>query len=586
MRRPDGSGTLCRPTLLLRTVLLLTVLLPTVVLLTVALPGWSAAPAAAEPSVAGTSEHTPAVVYQLPAAGAVLRSFEPAATAYGPGHRGVDLDVPVGGVVRAAARGLVHHAGDVAGSTWVSITHPDGVRTSYGPLATVQVARGHHVVAGTQLGVLASGGHGEGGADRGLHWGARVAGRYVDPLLLLAPGMLRPSLVQPGGWAMTDLVVTPYEPWRGGRAGGLLVASSPTADRPGYAVPPNGHHLVLLPGLATSDATELLDPGHLGYDPASVTRFSYAGRHDAPGDPDDPRRDQLPYDARHTWEGIPAAAARLEAQLRAQAAREPGRAVDLVGHSMGGMVAMYYLTHLHDPRDPGLPQLGKVVTIGSPLDGSDVARVATDLHGHSRLGRPLATGQRLLARGEGAIGHTLDTIALDAPALRQLATGSDTIAGLQAAWDAALADGVDVPLAYGTRVLTLGGARDVAVVADRARLPSGGRAAADGPEHHPHDGPLVQHRVLPGSHGGMLRTEAVREVVYDFLADDDVIEGPGHLVREAGPTAGQGATSVTGTARHADRWLRPWTVLTARPEPEVPDPCAAGEQAAAQPWCG
>jgi hypothetical protein len=413
-----------------------------------------------------------------------------------------------------------------------------------------------------------------------------VAGRYVDPLLLLAPGTLRPSLVQPGGWAMTDLVVTPYEPWRGARARGLLVGSSPTADRPGYAVPPNGHHLVLLPGLATSDATQLLDPGHLGYDPASVTRFSYAGRHDGPGDPDDPRRDQLPYDARHTWEGIPAAAARLEAQLRAQAAREPGRAVDLVGHSMGGMVAMYYLTHLHDPRDPGLPQLGKVVTIGSPLDGSDVARVATDLAAHSRLGPPLATGQRLLAGRDGAIGHTLDTIALDAPALRQLATGSDTIAELQAAWDAALTDGVDGPLAFGTRVLTLGGARDVAVVADRARLPAGDRAAADGLEHHPHDGPLVQHRVLPGSHGGMLRTEAVREVVYDFLADDDVTEGPGHLARAVGRTAGDGASSVTGTARRADRWLRPWGVLAARPGPEVPAPCTAGEEAAAQPWCG
>ena len=38
---------------------------------------------------------------------------------------------------------------------------------------------------------------------------------------------------------------------------------------------------------------------------------------------------------------------------------------------------------------------------------------------------------------------------------------------------------------------------------------------------------MVSHRVLPGSHSGVLETEAVRGVVRSFLADEEVVASPG-----------------------------------------------------------
>jgi hypothetical protein len=130
--------------------------------------------------------------YQPPVEGGILRPFEPPEGAYGPGHRGLDLDAEPGTTVRTAAPGRVVHAGPVVGLVWVSIEHPDGVRTSYGPLEDLLVRSGEDVGAGQAIGHLAATGHGHGGRDRGLHLGARRDGVYLDPALLL--GWARPSL--------------------------------------------------------------------------------------------------------------------------------------------------------------------------------------------------------------------------------------------------------------------------------------------------------------------------------------------------------------------------------------------------------
>jgi murein DD-endopeptidase MepM/ murein hydrolase activator NlpD len=76
---------------------------------------------------------------------------------------------------------------------WVSIDHPDGVRTSYGPLAALRVAAGDTVVRGAVLGLLADAHHGDGDVDRGLHWGARRDGAYVDPMRLPGLGPAAPD---------------------------------------------------------------------------------------------------------------------------------------------------------------------------------------------------------------------------------------------------------------------------------------------------------------------------------------------------------------------------------------------------------
>jgi murein DD-endopeptidase MepM/ murein hydrolase activator NlpD len=135
--------------------------------------------------------------------------------------------------------GRVAFAGSVAGMRWVSVAHPDGHLTSYGPLADLRVRAGQHLERGAVLGALAAGGHGAGARDHGLHWGARDAqGRYLDPLTLIDEDLRRASLVGVAGWEGSDHRVRPYDRWEGGRAGGLLVAASPTAGRPGFAVPP------------------------------------------------------------------------------------------------------------------------------------------------------------------------------------------------------------------------------------------------------------------------------------------------------------------------------------------------------------
>lgn len=113
---------------------------------------------------------------------AVLAPFDGSATRYGPGHRGVDLDVRLGDLVRAAADGVVAFAGMVAGRPLLSIDHADGLRTTYEPVDPA-VSRGDEVRAGDVVGTLTAGHCPPPGC---LHWGARRGSHdYVDPLSLL-----------------------------------------------------------------------------------------------------------------------------------------------------------------------------------------------------------------------------------------------------------------------------------------------------------------------------------------------------------------------------------------------------------------
>jgi hypothetical protein len=458
-----------------------------------------------------------AVRYRPPVSGAVLRPFEPPRTSFGSGHRGVDLAAVPGAAVGAAAAGTVTFAGTVAGTRWVSVAHADGVVTSYGPIGAVEVSRGQVVGAGQGLGRLAVGGHGAGDHDLGLHWGARRDGVYLDPLSLLDEGIARPSLVGPGGWRGIEHAVAPYQPWGGARLGGLGVAGSPTAERPGFAVPPGPNRLVLVAGLGSDTDREVLDAEHLGYDAASVSRFSYAGL-DADGT-------ASVYGPEHTVAGIDAAAERLAEQLREQAAREPGRAVDLVGHSMGGVVVLRYLTRHHDPYDRRLPPIGSVVTIASPHRGTDVASLALAARDHLPGGLVLG-GLHALSRWTGV--GPLGGLPYRDPALEQLAVGSDLLAELGRDWDAALTAGPAGPLAMGTRLLTIGGRGDLVVPISRSGQPTG-RVGPVALDLHLHDeGGRVDHRVLPGGHSAVLETEAVREVTWRFLAGQEVVDSPGH----------------------------------------------------------
>jgi murein DD-endopeptidase MepM/ murein hydrolase activator NlpD len=121
----------------------------------------------------------------------VLRPFAAPATAWGPGHRGVDLGAPAGAEVVAAGSGTVRYAAVLAGRGVVVVAHRGGLRTTYEPVvASVRV--GAQVSRGEPLGRLALvGGHCLPRAC--LHWGALSGARYLDPLGLLG---LRPGPVR------------------------------------------------------------------------------------------------------------------------------------------------------------------------------------------------------------------------------------------------------------------------------------------------------------------------------------------------------------------------------------------------------
>ena len=137
---------------------------------------------------------TPAArVFVWPLAGApvVVGAFDPPAEPWLPGHRGVDLAGALGQRVYAAGAGTVSFAGRVAGIGVVSITHPDGLRTTYEPV-TASVHAGDRVAIGTPIGTIdARLSHCPAGPAACLHWGLIRGGVYLDPLMLLGLGQVR-----------------------------------------------------------------------------------------------------------------------------------------------------------------------------------------------------------------------------------------------------------------------------------------------------------------------------------------------------------------------------------------------------------
>jgi len=139
--------------------------------------------------------------YAWPIRGRVLRGFEPSASPYGPGHRGIDIEAEPGTRVLAAERGVVSFAGTIAGQRYLSILHPDGIRTTYSWLSRLEAREGDAVARGEVIG-RSGPGH-PGSEDAHLHLGARIGDVYLDPLTLLEPvslvGLVR--LAPVGAWA-------------------------------------------------------------------------------------------------------------------------------------------------------------------------------------------------------------------------------------------------------------------------------------------------------------------------------------------------------------------------------------------------
>ena len=121
--------------------------------------------------------------WPLPGREVLVRPFERPARRWLAGHRGVDLRGRPDGPVRSVADGQVRFSGVVAGVQVVSVRHNDGVVSTYQPVQS-HVSRGEAVTQGQGLGSLdAQGSHCAPSAC--LHLGARRAGEYLDPMVLL-----------------------------------------------------------------------------------------------------------------------------------------------------------------------------------------------------------------------------------------------------------------------------------------------------------------------------------------------------------------------------------------------------------------
>ncbi|MFF1275537.1 murein hydrolase activator EnvC family protein [Streptomyces marokkonensis] len=160
-------------------------------------PSWlpAAAPAAGDGPTPAVGRTWPVGVRPR-----VLRGWEPPATVYGRGHRGVDLAAAPGAPVRAVAAGRVSFAGRVAGRGVVSVelagTGDPPLRTTHEPVRA-SVAEGDEVAAGEVIGTVENAG--SHCAAPCVHWGLLRAGTYLDPLGLLPPWLLHrgPSRLLP-----------------------------------------------------------------------------------------------------------------------------------------------------------------------------------------------------------------------------------------------------------------------------------------------------------------------------------------------------------------------------------------------------
>jgi Peptidase family M23/PGAP1-like protein len=386
---------------------------------------------------------------------------------FGPGHRGVDYDVPAGSAVRAAGAGSVRFAGSVAGNLAVTVDHGGGLVSTYSILSEIDVSRGQHVDPGTWLGRTARSHPGDGD---GFHFGVKLHGAYVDPSNFLGPLdlgdalHLAPLLEQPSAAA--------HRPPECSRQQAL--DGDPSA--------PNDNVAVVVAGIDSATGGRSKPdifgaaPDLLGYPERRTYRFSYRGM--------DGRRLHAPYGERDTYGDLRLSGLRLRDLLEEIASRHPGRDVDILAHSQGGILARSFLQESARNWDVALPRVEHLVTFSTPHSGSPLAGAVEDIADNTFTGGALL---RLAAK----LPSVPDA---DATSLAQLVPGSPLLERL-----------AREDVLFGTRTLALGIPNDVIVPADRALLPE------------------ETARVLPpegvNAHDHIVRSRLARGIAHAFLSD-------------------------------------------------------------------
>ena len=130
----------------------------------------------------GESPSSPAEAGLIwPVAGPITSPF---GMRWGKLHPGIDIGVPMGTPIHAAASGQVIYAGWMTGyGNLTVIDHGGGIATAYAHQSKLEVSVGDEVTQGQEIGLVGSTGHSTGPH---LHFEVRVNGVPVDPMAYLS----------------------------------------------------------------------------------------------------------------------------------------------------------------------------------------------------------------------------------------------------------------------------------------------------------------------------------------------------------------------------------------------------------------
>jgi len=99
-------------------------------------------------------------------------------------HKGLDIRGPIGGQVKATAKGTVQFAGEKNGfGNCIILRHGNGFTTLYGHLSKILVTTGQQIEIGQQIGLIGSTGRSTGPH---LHYEIQRNGQKIDPASFLS----------------------------------------------------------------------------------------------------------------------------------------------------------------------------------------------------------------------------------------------------------------------------------------------------------------------------------------------------------------------------------------------------------------
>ena len=402
---------------------------------------------------------------------------------FAPGHRGIDYAVPMGTPVRAAGAGMVTFAGRIGDVLAVTIAHEQGFESTYSTLSDIAVDQGDLVQQGTWIGTSGSA-HPEG--PEGLHFGVKRGDVYADPTLFLGGfDVSRAIHLAPLVWRPPDQMPAAFVD-AFADAGTSRPVCRPAVSLGSAPSPPNDNVAVAVAGISSSTRggvnADMYEhgPEELGYPEHRSYRFSYAGLRGP--------RLHRPYAPAHTYGDIARAADRLQRLMSEIGRRHPGASVDLIAHSMGGLVARRYLTHAAKRSSRSLPQVEHLVTFATPHAGAAIALLPERLEEQTLSGRYLVAGAGGLSRSGAPWPDPTST------AVAQLAPGSELLAEMDAE-----------SVLFGTRALALAIPNDPVVTADRAFWPEA-RAA------------VVPPAGIQG-HSAIVASDVAQGLAHSFLRD-------------------------------------------------------------------